>query len=101
MGLGTDIIVDEEVAPSQEQKSGSVVEISGIKYVRFPDKRLDIISRVVVERLLHYFIYRERNCPRIVLRDANNPAAPLSLNAYLDHDDNQIVEMNVDTGQFT
>src|SRR3546814_271435 len=52
MGLGTDIIVDEEVAPSQEQKSGSVVEISGIKSVRFPDKRLDIISRVVVERLL-------------------------------------------------
>src|SRR3546814_9637852 len=54
MGLGTDIIVDEEVAPSQEQKSGSVVEISGIKSVRFPDKRLDIISRVVVERLLPY-----------------------------------------------
>src|SRR3546814_8842213 len=60
MGLGTDIIVDEEVAPSQELKSGSVVEISGIKSVRFPDKRLDIISRVVVERLLPYFVDRER-----------------------------------------
>ncbi|WP_257541643.1 ATP-binding protein [Sphingobium sp. CFD-1] len=101
MGLGTDIIVDEEVAPSQEQKSGSVVEISGIKSVRFPDKRLDIISRVVVERLLPYFVDRERNCPRIVIRDAKNPAAPLSLNDYLGKDDSQIVEMKVDEGTFT
>src|SRR3546814_17686950 len=101
MGLGTDIIVDEEVAPSQEQKSGSVVEISGIKSVRFPDKRLDIISRVVVERLLPYFVDRERNCPRIVIRDAKNPAAPLSLNAYLGKDDSKIVEMKDDEGTFT
>lgn len=42
MGLGKDIIVDEKVVPSKEEKSGSVVEISGIKSVRFPDKRLDI-----------------------------------------------------------
>src|SRR3546814_12188628 len=74
-------------SPSQEQKSGSVVEISGIKAVRFPDKRLDIISRVVVERLLPYFVDRERNCPRIVIRDAKNPAAPLSLNDYLGKDE--------------
>src|SRR3546814_3496151 len=67
----------------------------------FPDKRLDIISRVVVERLLPYFVDRERNCPRIVIRDAKNPAAPLSLNDYLGKDDSQIVEMKVDEGTFT
>lgn len=101
MGLGKDIIVDENVAPSQEQKSGSIVEISGIKSVRFPDKRLDIISRVVVERLLPYFVDRERTCPRVVIRDAKSPAASLSLNDYLGKDDSQIVEMKVDEGAFT
>src|SRR3546814_11707383 len=101
MGLGTDIIVDEEVAPSQEQKSGSVVEISGIKSVRFPDKRLDIISRVVVERLLPYFVDRERNCPRPVIRDAKNPAAPLSLNDYPRKDASQTDATKVDGGTIT
>jgi len=101
MGLAKDIIVDEKVAASQMQKSGSVVEISGIKSVRFPDKRLDIISRVVVERLLPYFVDRDRTCPRIVIRDSKNPAAPLSLNDYLGKDDSQIVEMKVDEGTFT
>lgn len=101
MGLGTDIIVDEEIAASEAEQSGSVVEISGIKSVRFPDKRLDIISRVVVERLLPYFVDRDRTCPRIVIRDSKNPAAPLSLNDYLGKDDSQIVEMKVDEGTFT
>src|SRR3546814_14848638 len=59
------------------------------------------MSRVVVERLLPYFVDRERNCPRIVIRDAKNPAAPLSLNDYLGKDDSQIVEMKVDEGTFT
>src|SRR3546814_569 len=59
------------------------------------------MSRVVVERLLPYFVDRKRNCPRIVIRDAKNPAAPLSLNDYLGKDDSQIVEMKVDEGTFT
>lgn len=101
MGLGKDIIVDEKTTASQAQKSGSVVEISGIKSVRFPDKRLDIISRVIVERLLPYFVDRERTCPRIVIRDARNAGTPLSLNDYLGKEDSQIVEMKVDEGNFT
>src|SRR3546814_780708 len=54
MGLDTDIIVDEKVEPSQVQATGATVEISGINSVRFPDKKLEPISRVVVERLLPY-----------------------------------------------
>jgi hypothetical protein len=101
MGLDKDIIVDEKTNASQVQKSGSVVEISGIRSVRFPDKRLDIISRVIVERLLPYFVDRERTCPRIVIRDRKNPAAPLSLNDYLGKEDSQIVEMKVEENTFT
>ena len=52
MGLDKDIIVDEQLTDSQSKETGSKVEVSGIKSVRFPDKGLEIISRVVVERLL-------------------------------------------------
>lgn len=101
MGLDKDIIVDEKEGPSQTQATGSTVEISGIKSVRFPDKKLETISRVVVERLLPYFVDEERACPRVVIRDANKPSEAISLNDYLQKDSSQIVEMNVDESAFS
>lgn len=101
MGLDTDIIVDEKVEPSQAQATGATVEISGIKSVRFPDKKLETISRVVVERLLLYFVDKERICPRVVIRDANKPSDSVSLNDYLGKENSQIVEMKVDEGTFS
>ncbi|WP_245269948.1 hypothetical protein [Nitrobacter hamburgensis] len=52
MGLEKDIIVNEKLMQSRAKDSGAVVEISGIKAIKFPDKRLETISRVVVERSL-------------------------------------------------
>ena len=101
MGLDKDIIVDEKEGPSQVQATGATVEISGIKSVRFPDKKLETISRVVVERLLPYFVDKERVCPRVVIRDANKPSDTVSLNDYLGKENSQIVEMKVDEGAFS
>jgi hypothetical protein len=93
MGLGNDIIVDEIVSPSDADRTGSAVEIAGIKSVKFPDKGLEVISRVVVERLLPYFV--ESPCPRIVIRDAGSSAPPIPLNDYLSSENSQIVELAV------
>ena len=101
MGLGKDIIVDEEVCPVAKGKTGSVVEIAGIKSVKFPDKGIDTISRVIVERLLPYFVDAERPCPRIVIRDEEAVAPPISLNDYLAKENSQIIEMPVADGAFT
>lgn len=101
MGLDKDIIVDEKEGPSQAQATGTAVEISGIKSVRFPDKKLETISRVVVERLLPYFVDKERVCPRVVIRDANRPSDTVSLNDYLGKENSQIVEMKVNEGAFS
>lgn len=99
MGLGNDIIVDESESDSEAEATGSAVEISGIKSIKFPDKGLDIISRIVVERLLPYFV--ERPCPRIVIRDAGSNAPPISLNDYLRRENTQIVELPVANPTFT
>lgn len=101
MGLGKDIIVDEIIADSGVTKSGTAIEISGIKAVKFPDKRLEIISRVVVERLLPYFVETDRPCPSITIRDAKDGSVPLSLNDYLGKDTSQIIEMKVENATFS
>jgi hypothetical protein len=101
MGLGKDIIVDETITDSGVTKSGTTIEISGIKAVKFPDKRLEIISRVVVERLLPYFVETDRPCPSITIRDAKEGSVPLSLNDYLGKDTSQIIEMKVEKATFS
>jgi hypothetical protein len=101
MGLDKDIIVDEKEGPSQAQSTGAAIEISGIKSVRFPEKKLETISRVVVERLLPYFVEKGRTCPRVVIRDANKPSDTVVLNDYLGKENSQIVEMAVDGGTFS
>lgn len=99
MGLGNDIIVDESESASEADRTGSAVEISGIKSIKFPDKGLEVISRVVVERLLPYFV--ESPCPRIVIRDAGTTTPPISLNDYLSRENTQIVELPVTDPTFT
>jgi serine/threonine protein kinase len=101
MGLGKDIIVDERLELSEKQETGTAVEISGIKSVRFPDKHLETISRVIVERLLPYFMDKGRTCPRIVIREANEPSGGICLNDYLGKQNSQIVEMPVKEKAFT
>lgn len=101
MGMDKDIIVDEKEGASDAHATGATVEISGIRSVRFPDKKLETISRVVVERLLPYFVDKERVCPRVVIRDANKPTNSISLNDYLGKANSQIVEMRVDEGTFS
>src|SRR3546814_17825248 len=66
-----------------------------------PDKGLEIISRVVVERLLPYFVDKERPCPRVVIREVNNASSTVALNDYLGKENSQIVEMTVDEPTFT
>ncbi|OZA18483.1 MAG: ATPase, partial [Rhodobacterales bacterium 17-64-5] len=101
MGLGKDIIVDEKTSTSEKRETGTAFEISGIKSVKFPDKRLDTVCRVIVERLLPYFVDKDRACPRIVIREANEPSGGVSLNDYLGKENSQIVEMPVEQSTFT
>lgn len=94
MGAGTDIIIDEKVMEAPGASTGSVMTISGLKNVKFPDKGLDVIARVLVEKLLPYFIDPSSQCPQIVVDDGPN-GERVVLNDYLTQDDRQIVELSV------
>jgi hypothetical protein len=82
LGTGKDIITDEAVTVTAETRTGSEVTISGIKGVKFPEKGIDVVSRVLVEKLLPYFINPNSECPRITIRDGA-AGTPSVLNDYL------------------
>lgn len=94
MGMDADIITDEVVGDASRGASGSIVTISGIKSVKFPEKGLDIIARVIVERLLPYFIDPQFECPRIVIKDRAD-GKKLVLNDYLLSEDREIIELPI------
>lgn len=95
MGKDADIITDEKVDTASRPATGSIVTISGIKSVKFPEKGLDIIARVLVERLLPYFIDPQSECPRIVITDSAD-GRKLVLNDYLASDDREIIELPIE-----
>lgn len=101
MGTNKEIIVDEEVRPTTKSDTGSEIEISGIRSVKMSEKGIEVISRILVERLLPYFVDAEKPCPRVVIRDANSTALPVSLNDYLGKENSQIIEMPIKDGNFT
>lgn len=101
MGSDKDIIVDETVSPTEQSETGSSVKMSGIRSIKFPDKNIDIISRVVVERLLPYFVDAERPCPRVIVKEQDASLPAVVLNDYLGKGSSQIVEMPVSDGSFT
>jgi hypothetical protein len=94
MGTGNDIIINEVVGQTSQSQSGSIVTIEGAKSVKFPDKGIDVIARVLVERLLPYFIDRKSECPRIVVVDSRD-GTKVVLNEYLSQEKRQIVELGV------
>jgi hypothetical protein len=95
MGMDADIITDEIVGDASRPSTGSIVTIRGIKSVKFQEKGLDVIARVIVERLLPYFIDEQAQCPRIVLKDSAD-GRQLTLNDYLHSDDREIVELPIE-----
>lgn len=74
MGLGNDIIINENLRDLKTGETGSKVTIRGSKSVKFSEKGLDVIARVLVERLLPYFIDPTSECPRIVMVDSRDGA---------------------------
>jgi hypothetical protein len=95
MGVDNDIIINEEIFGTRETATGSKITISGPKTVKFADKSLDVIARVLVERLLPYFIDPKAECPSILVVDGKD-GGKVILNDYLTQENRQIVELNVE-----
>lgn len=101
MGKDNDIIVDEKVTATLEQKTKSVVLLSTLKKGKSIDKKLNTIARILVEKLLPYFITHDYVCPEIILSEQNGDDS-IRLNDYLSNDLSAVIkEIPVDLNTFT
>jgi hypothetical protein len=100
MGRDRNIIVDDLVTDAEDHEpTGAVIRASGPRSSKFPDKGLDVIARVLVEKLLPYLVDRQP-CPRIIVRDGED-GRTVVLNDYLRAEDSLIEELPVAAPDFT
>lgn len=98
MGVASDIIINETVTSTDDRLIGTTVTIVGMRKVKMQDRNLDLIARVLVEKLLPYLVAPA--CPRIVIEDQDG-SKPVVLNDYLSGGDGHIIEMVVPEPQFS
>ena len=88
MGKKTDFIENETVQPCQKGELRTLVTLQNIKGKGFPDKQVKTIARILVERLLPYFIDDDYNCPKVTISEEDGSDL-ITLNDFFD---NQISE---------
>ena len=100
MGKDNDIIVNERLSDSAEQKSGAIVHLSVLKKGKTIDKKLSTIARNLVEKLLPYFITKNYICPEIVLSEKDG-IGPIRLNDYFSNELSAVIkEIPIENSSF-
>lgn len=82
MGQEDEIIIKELVEECDEEDTGSIVRLEGIRNVKIGDKKLSTIAKVLVERLLPYFFDQSSGTPKIILREEDD-GEEMVLNDFL------------------
>ncbi|ARG98273.1 ATP-binding protein [Legionella micdadei] len=101
MGKEHDIIVRENITPSDKNDTGTVVTLRSLKAGREFDKKLSTVARSLVEKLLPYFITQDYICPQIVLSEENGSDA-IYLNNFVSNElSADIREISVENQAFS
>ncbi len=101
MGKSNDIIVDLQTIDVSDCDIQTSVTLSSVKGRKFADKKLSTIARVLIEKLLPYFIAKDYSCPKISIieKDGSNP---IILNDFVSNELSGLIsEMNVSGATFS
>jgi len=100
MGKSNDIIVNENVVDIDEGIIETKITLASVKAGKFPDKKLPTIAKVLVEKLLPYFISKDYSCPRISIKDKDGTDS-IVLNDFVTNElSGLITEMKLSDGCF-
>lgn len=91
MGKGKDIIIDETITTSTATDSKTIVRLDWLKSGKSIDKRLDTVARILIEKLLPYFITADYHCPRIVLSEADGSDS-IALNDFVSNQISSVIQ---------
>jgi len=81
IGKGNNIIVNEKIEDTEATNTRTAIHLSSIKN-NLLNKKLSTIGKVIVEKLLPYFITKDYNCPEIILSESDGSNS-IVLNSYL------------------
>lgn len=86
VGRNNNIVSGASYDEAKSNDTGSIVKIRYLRNSAFPDKKLKTIGKVLVQRILPFFISEESKCPRIILFEdrsqGGNGDEPICLNDY-------------------
>lgn len=82
MGSENEIIVKERIKNSNKNETKTIVSLKKIKVGKSLDKKLTTIARILVEKLLPYFITENYQCPEVYLSEIDGTGTIL-LNDYI------------------
>lgn len=99
MGKGNNIIVNEKISETAERDTGSIIHLSSIKSDLL-NKKISTIGKIIVEKLLPYFIARDYTCPTIKLTESD-ASDEIILNDYLADTSAVIKELELQNNLFT
>ena len=100
MGKEQDIIVAENVTPTDVTASTTLVTLTGLKSGPTFDKRLATVARNLVERLLPYLITDDYDCPDIVLSE-HDGSRSIRLNDFVSNEVSAFIrEIPIHPSQF-
>lgn len=91
MGKNQDIVVREKREPTSQTESGTVVYLEGLKRGPAFEKKLQTVTRNLVERLLPYFIAEGYQCPTIVLAE-NDTNERICLNDFVSNEVSEFIQ---------
>jgi hypothetical protein len=100
MGLENEIIVGETIGDTDARSTGTTVKISGMRNIKMQDRSVDVIARVLVEKLLPYLVDEAVPCPKITVQDLDGTNAVV-LNHYLNAGNGHISELAVASPTFS
>jgi hypothetical protein len=101
MGKQHEIIVDEKIGMTDKTETGSVFSLKQLKMDSSFEKKLITIARILVEKLLPYFITDGYVCPTVLLCESDG-TDEISLNKFLHNAISaEIQEIHIDNSEFS
>ncbi len=106
IGRNNNIVSGLSYDEAKSNDTGSIVKIRYLRNSVFPDKKLETIGKVLVQRILPFFISEEFKCPRIILFEdrsqGGNGDESICLNDFFENELGEFIkELQVTPSSFS
>lgn len=101
MGRDEEIIEKQEYQKLESGSCETTIEMLEVGKTKIPERGLNPLSRVILEKILPYFIIKDKICPSIYVCEADG-SEPILLNSYIESEKHDgIKEIIIENNTFS